>query len=148
MPILHVDIIGDATDYSEHLAQRLCERCRRQVTPEPDLLAELFVNGAPREFVAYEADGCDECAGTGVMGQVPVVEFLPNGPALRRALRRGVAPHDLGAIARQNGLRSLVGSAVQLVQRGEVSLQEVMRVVSAEQREGAEEYCGPGGRCS
>ncbi|MFN3244042.1 MAG: GspE/PulE family protein [Planctomycetota bacterium] len=132
----------------QHLAQRLCEGCRREVEPDASLVGELFVQGVPDGFVAYEANGCDDCCDTGVMGQVPVVEFLPNGPALRRALRRGVAPHDLGPIARQNGLRSLIASAIDLVQRGEVSLSEMMRVVSAEQREGAEELCGRGGSCS
>ena len=132
----------------QHMARRLCPSCRFEVPADDPQVTEVFPDGAPSGFVVHDASGCESCRGTGVAGMLPLVEFLPNSPALRRALRRGVAPHDLGSIARQNGQRSLLDCAMARVASGDVSLRELRRVVSAERRAEGDEKGGVLGRCS
>lgn len=131
----------------QHLARRNCSQCREPVAGTADQIAAVLPNVLAETASHFECSGCQECNNTGFAGQVPVVEFVPNSPALRSALRRGVAPHDLTAIARQNGLQSLHDSAVALLQSGEISLAELCRVVTEEQREGAS-GCSSTGTCS
>lgn len=131
----------------QHLARRNCSQCREPVAGMVDQVAAVLPNVFAETVSHFECPGCQECNNTGFEGQVPVVEFLPNSPALRSALRRGVAPHDLTAIARQNGLQSLHDSAVELLQSGEISIAELCRVLTAEQREDAG-GCSSTGTCS
>ena len=123
----------------QHLARRNCSHCRVATSGSAKLAASVLPNELEEPADHFECSGCQHCNHTGFSGQVPIVEFVPNSSALRAALRRGVAPHDLAAIARQNGLQSLRDSAVALLSAGEISLAELGRVLTEEQREGA---CG------
>jgi type II secretory ATPase GspE/PulE/Tfp pilus assembly ATPase PilB-like protein len=120
----------------QHLVRRNCPHCR---VPSDAALPPL---AGACETLSFAGAGCEHCDHTGFDGRVPVVEFLPNSAALRSALRHGVAPHDLAAMARQNGLCSLRDSAIEWLRAGEVSLAELGNVLAFESRE---EAPAPGG---
>ncbi|HEB52451.1 MAG TPA: hypothetical protein ENI87_04250, partial [bacterium] len=142
---LAADVVGVTV---QHLARRICHGCRRPLDASEADIAATFPHGVPEGFFGFDGVGCEHCHGRGVRGLVPLAEFLPMGPAVRRALRRDVAPHDLGPIARQNGLVSLLDSALVRATAGEVRLAEIRRVLTEEQRELTGNYGPLPGICS
>lgn len=113
----------------QHLAPRLCSACRVEIDPPHAELEQAFPGGVPENFHSCESTGCDACDDVGTVGRVPVVEFLPATPSLRRALRSDVPPHSFGATSRQNGLLSLRSSALRLLADGEVSFASVRHLL-------------------
>ncbi len=109
---------------SQRFARKLCEKCRRTAQP-PARVAQLTGSNRP----IYQAEGCNACGKTGYKGRIPLFEFMPNSPALRKAVYGSVTPDGLGAVAAKNGLISLWDDGIDKVYRGLTSLEEVLRVV-------------------
>jgi len=128
------------------LARRNCAQCRQPVELSFAQREALFGDDAPNQLVTEAGKGCEACRGTGFDGVVPIVEYLPMSPPTRRALRRGVAPHDLGSIA--DGGCTMRDSALALLCAGAISFDELRHVLSEEQLELVEGYRSPAGRCS
>ncbi|MEZ6038622.1 MAG: ATPase, T2SS/T4P/T4SS family [Planctomycetota bacterium] len=121
---------------AQRLARRICTTCRTAITPTPSTLAELFPDGAPAGFRCYVGRGCDRCGGSGTRGRIALVEFLEVGPELRRAIARGMLVDDLRQQARQQGMATLRDNALELVDQGVISLEELYDVLSGEQMRG------------
>ncbi len=109
---------------SQRFVRKLCERCRRTVQPPARVVQ---VTGSNRPI--YQAQGCAACGKTGYKGRIPLFEFMPNSPALRKAVYGSVTPDGLAQIAAKNGLISLWDDGLDKVWTGETSLEEVLRVV-------------------
>ena len=118
---------------AQRLARRICTSCRVPADPDPAILKELFPQGAPDDFRCFAGAGCERCSGSGTRGRVAVVEFLEVNAEIRRAIARRVVLDDLREVARGTGLSSLRDSALDLVQRGTISMAELYDVLSAEQ---------------
>ena len=121
---------------AQRLARRICTTCRTAITPTPSTLAELFPDGAPAGFRCYVGRGCDRCGGSGTRGRIALVEFLEVGPELRRAIARGMLVDDLRQQARQQGMATLRDNALELVDQGVISLEELYDVLSGDQMRG------------
>ncbi len=66
---------------AQRLAKRICEGCRVQADPDPEVVAELFPLGPPKEFRAFKGRGCGRCHRRGTLGRVAVVDTeTPNNP--------------------------------------------------------------------
>jgi type IV pilus assembly protein PilB len=118
---------------AQRLARRVCAACRTESKPNPAILAELFPAGLPAGFQCFDGRGCARCSGTGTRGRIAVIEFLPVGPAIRKAISRRVMLDELRELAQGHGLVSLRDSALELVQKGAIPLSELWDVLSAEQ---------------
>ena len=108
---------------SQRFVRRLCTKCRRSTAPNS---AEARVLGSTRPI--YKAKGCSECSREGYKGRIPLFEFLPSSPALRRAVYGNVTPDSLSATADANGLVTLFEDGRDKVWLGQTSLEEVMRL--------------------
>lgn len=117
---------------AQRLARRICLACRVEATPEPAILAELFPRGAPADFRCFRGVGCDACGGHGTRGRIAVVEHLPAGPEVRRAIARRVPLDQLRSIALRAGLAPMRRAALELVTGGLVPLSELPWILSAE----------------
>ena len=107
---------------SQRFVRRLCTKCRRGIQP-PERVVR--VTGSRRQI--YQASGCASCAKTGYKGRIPLFEYMPNSPALRKAVYQTVTPDSLAAVAAKNGLVSLWDDGMDKVWQGETSLDEVLR---------------------
>ena len=108
---------------SQRFVRRLCTKCRRSTAPNS---AEARILGSTRPI--YKAKGCSECSREGYKGRIPLFEFLPSSPALRRAVYGNVTPDSLSATADANGLVTLFEDGRDKVWLGQTSLEEVMRL--------------------
>jgi len=125
---------------AQKLARKLCENCRAEYRPTPEMLKKLGVSKerAPASLfrkggqvlIKNKPETCPVCRGTGFVGQVGVFEVFPLDPADREL----VAQQDwagLRTALRKKQLPTIQESAVAKVLSGETSVEEVVRITSS-----------------
>ncbi len=133
---LHMEV--DPYSFSAALngivAQRLlrvnCEHCSAAAQPDPALLGGMELDRQALAGWRLRAGrGCGHCRGTGYKGRRAVAEVLILDDALREMIAAKAPPTRLKEAARRAGTRPLRQSALEMVARGETTLEEVGRVV-------------------
>jgi type IV pilus assembly protein PilB len=117
---------------AQKLAKRICNHCKREATPDPGILEELFPEGAPDSFHCFEGEGCESCSGHGTRGRVAVVEYMQVNSEIRNAIALKVPVAQLRAIALDSGLTTMRDSALSHVLAGTIPLSELPRVLPAD----------------
>jgi len=145
--------LGDAKQAGEtirgvicqRLVRKLCENCRVEYQPTPDMLKKLGVpaDKAPsslfrkggRVLIKNKEDVCPMCQGTGYFGQEGVFEVFQLGPDERGLIAKGDLT-GLRAALRKKRQPSLQEAAVHKVLKGVTSVEEVVRVTSSGSKSG------------
>ena len=125
---------------AQRLIRTLCDMCKRpDPTPDLVLLRELgFTEEQIRTTVFYAATrggSCPNCKGRGYKGRRACAEALYFSPAVRQAIVEAggeINEDRIREIAEGEGMLTLAASARVLVGRGEVSIDEMMRVTAGE----------------
>lgn len=115
--------------WAQRLVRLACPQCAIKYRPSA---LDLEIHGlTPEETSDYRfmtGKGCGECRGSGYRGRKAIAEIL----SLNDRLREMVATRQPVAVikeeARRNGTRYLRESALELVARGETTLEEIGRV--------------------
>lgn len=76
----------------------------------------------------YEAVGCDKCYHTGYAGRKAIYEVIKIDNHLRECIRKG--DHDLHEYLAKNGITTLSDSALNLLNLGLTSLEEVLSIIT------------------
>jgi type IV pilus assembly protein PilB len=118
--------------FAQRLAKRICTNCQTETSPDQAILEELFPDGAPDEFTAYDGRGCSRCDGRGTRGRIAVVEALPVGSDIREVISQNPSLGLLREASVDSGLTTLRTSAVRLVREGVTPLEELPRILSPE----------------
>jgi general secretion pathway protein E len=128
-----VDTYSFVSALSGVLAQRLirviCAQCCEAYMPERELIEKsgvTVVNTASYRF--RRGQGCKHCRGTGYRGRKAVGELLVLNDEMREAIINRAPMRQLKELAQQAGVRLLRQSALDLVRRGNTTLEEVNRV--------------------
>jgi general secretion pathway protein E len=79
-------------------------------------------------FKFRKGQGCKHCRGTGYRGRKAVGELLVLNDEMREAIVNRAPVRQLKELASTAGVRLLRHSALELVRRGETTLEEVNRV--------------------
>ena len=117
---------------AQRLAKRVCEHCKIEDDPDPEILKELFPKAIPRSFRCYRGKGCPQCNGTGTRGRVGVIEYLQFNGELRNAVSRHTPVGELRALALDSGLYTMRDSALDHVIQGNIPLSELPRILPQE----------------
>jgi type II secretory ATPase GspE/PulE/Tfp pilus assembly ATPase PilB-like protein len=105
---------------NQRLVRRLCSVCRQPVqTPATD----------PRAREAWQAVGCEHCAGTGYRGRVLLAELLTLDAALRRAVLSKSDTLTLEAATDPSGRKTLWAAALEAVATALTTPQEIERIL-------------------
>jgi len=98
----------------------------------PDCLVEETVPEHMRRLLGVNPDeqfrrgaGCYKCHYTGYHGRAAVIELLPVTQEIARYIIDGRPAKDIDALAKEQGMRSLVESALALAREGRTSIEEV-----------------------
>jgi general secretion pathway protein E len=115
------------------VAQRLvrinCTHCSVADDPSSALLADSGLDPATaRSFDFRRGTGCPECRGTGYKGRRTIIELLTLNDELRELIIGGAPLRQLREEAAKAGMRDIREAALDLVRRGESTLEEVNRV--------------------
>ncbi len=115
------------------LAQRLvrlsCPNCSEEQSPSEELLEASGISleqASSYRFVSGR--GCGHCRGTGYKGRKAIAEMLHLNDEIRELIVAREPIRKIKEAARRNGTRYLRESALELVKRGETTLQEINRV--------------------
>ena len=121
---------------AQRLVRRLCPECR---IVHNDLDARKQGKAHDIERVAASAGaGCAPCRFTGYTDRVPVVELLTPTEEIRAAILRGASAAELRAAMRAGGMPNMRQAGLQLVASGVTSLDELDRVLAADEPAAAE----------
>jgi type II secretory ATPase GspE/PulE/Tfp pilus assembly ATPase PilB-like protein len=123
---------------SGRLARRLCSACKLGYAPDPDTLRKLNLDPArvtklfqARNEPLRDAKGnpipCQFCHDMRYKGRIGFFEMFPIDDDVREVVAAGASSSQLKAAFRKQKARYLQESALELVEVGETSVQEVLR---------------------
>jgi general secretion pathway protein E len=114
---------------AQRLVRTICLQCKEADHPDAALLADSGVDPASVfEFDFRRGRGCPHCRGTGYYGRKAIAELLHLTDDLREMIVAGAPQRRLRDEAERGGMRALRDSAMDLVRRGESTLEEINRV--------------------
>ena len=115
---------------SQRLVRKICPNCRVSYNPDAEEQEELGLPYDP-ERVFYRGKGCPECFDTGYKGRTAVFEIVPLPIQIRRMIASGKGRESMEEFLQRPGsdFVSLRDNALRLVQTGETTSSEVIRVV-------------------
>ncbi len=115
------------------LAQRLvrvnCPHCAGPVTPDATLLAESGLSPERAAGFTFRAgNGCGQCRGSGFKGRHAIAEMMVLNDEIRELIVTRAPIRQVKEAAARAGVQSLREAALEMVRRGETTLEEINRV--------------------
>lgn len=110
---------------AQRLVRRLCPVCKKKHVLEFDISKAL---GIDVQGTYYQSVGCDKCYYTGYSGRKAIYEVIKIDSFLSEAIRKGVINVD--TYLKEHHITSLKDSAIQMMQQGETSFDEVFLIVN------------------
>ena len=128
-----VDLYSFVSAMNGILAQRLvrinCPHCAVEDHPDDQLLKSSGISLAQKGDFKFRAGrGCGQCRGSGYKGRKAIAELLFLNDEIREMIVAREPIRIIKEAAQRNGTRFLREAAVDLVRRGETTLQEINRV--------------------
>jgi general secretion pathway protein E len=132
---MQVDAYAFVSALNGILAQRLvrviCEQCGEPVQPLADIVSQSgLLLPATSDWRFRAGRGCSHCRGTGYKGRKAVGELLTLDDEIREAIIARAPLRQLKELAHRSGVRLIRQAALELVRRGETTLEEVNRVTT------------------
>lgn len=116
---------------AQRLARTICPSCKTSYYPTPALLKSVGWEHRANELF-QKGEGCRECNNTGFRGRVGIYEIMLMDAELKRSVQSGGSESDIRMYLAQTGWRTLREKALDLVDRGVSTLEEVLRVTRSE----------------
>jgi general secretion pathway protein E len=115
---------------AQRLVRTLCPACKASYTALPEVVAELGLHkfAPPGDVTLYHAKGCKECAQTGFIGRVSIMEMLPMSDPLRTHIMRHANSAELRVEAIKEGMVTMYEDGMRKALNGVTAFEEVLRV--------------------
>jgi type IV pilus assembly protein PilB len=126
--LLNASILGFV---AQRLARTICTSCKTSYYPPPNLLKQVGWENRTSELF-QKGEGCRECNNTGFRGRIGIYEVMLLDAELKRMVQLNPSETDIRVYLAQSGWRTLREKALDLVDRGESTLEEVLRVTRSE----------------
>ncbi len=112
---------------AQRLVRKLCEDCRTQFDPSPEMLMEL--NLRPADVVGknfYYGKGCARCNNTGHRGRMGIYEMLVMNDELRDMISNNASTDQLRDACVKHGMTTLRDSGLNAIFAGQTSIEQVV----------------------
>jgi general secretion pathway protein E len=137
------------------LVRKLCPACKQQYQPDPETLRKLnldhakagqFYQARTQPMVDQKGNPvvCMFCNELRYKGRVGVFELLVVDDEVRQAVLANASVNQLRALIRKSRGRYLQEQALELVEKGETSVQEVLRAMRGQEQDPRMTGPGPG----
>jgi type II secretory ATPase GspE/PulE/Tfp pilus assembly ATPase PilB-like protein len=114
------------------LIRKNCQYCTQPYEPEAGLVRMMTTEQA--ENASFRrGGGCTQCAGTGFIGRTSITELMLTSDPIRDALMMKKPSRVLQQLATDAGMETLWDTGVRRVMDGSTPLEEIVRVVAADQ---------------
>jgi type IV pilus assembly protein PilB len=112
---------------AQRLVRRVCEHCKTEVEPDPQVLRRLEMGDADiRGKKLYKGVGCERCNGTGYKGRAAIHELMVINEEIRAAIVAGKSATEVKDVARKTGMSTLREDGIQKAFMGITTLEEVL----------------------
>ncbi|MBS3910194.1 MAG: Flp pilus assembly complex ATPase component TadA [Actinobacteria bacterium] len=112
---------------AQRLVRLLCEHCKEEYAPTPELLDELGLSDAPN-LLFYRPHGCIECKGTGYKGREAIFEILEVDEEIKNLIVAKAPAARIRDAALRRGFRTLRDAGLAKIVQGKTSVEAVLRV--------------------
>lgn len=112
---------------AQRLARKICPSCRTSYYPPANLLASVGWEHRSNE-VFQKGEGCRECNNSGFRGRIGIYEVMVMDAELKRLVQEQASEQEIRIYLKQTGWRTLREKALDLVEAGKSTLEEVVRV--------------------
>jgi type II secretory ATPase GspE/PulE/Tfp pilus assembly ATPase PilB-like protein len=109
---------------AQRLIRRICQKCKVEYIPEPELTNQL--NLAEPNVKFYRGEGCVACNGTGFFGRTGIFEMLAVSREIRTLILRNAGTMEIQAQAEKEGMKTLRRAGIDLALRGETTIEQVI----------------------
>ena len=120
---------------AQRLVRTICENCRTEFEPSPDILMEL--NQRPADVKGkklYYGRGCRRCNDTGYRGRCGVFELVVMNDDLRDMISSGASTDQLRTACWGQGMTTLREAGLKALFSGVTTIEEVVRETVLEDR--------------
>lgn len=120
---------------AQRLLRKLCDQCREPFDV-PDHLAQkigLDRLHLEKKGTFFKAKGCEKCFNLGYKGRIGVIEVMVLSSAMKKILLERVGEFKIKELARKEGMSTMREDALRKAAAGLTSLEEVLRVTSADE---------------
>jgi general secretion pathway protein E len=115
--------------WAQRLVRLNCPHCAVAYIPSDyDLARVNLQRDKVGDYAFKQGAGCGDCRGTGYKGRRAIAEILTLNDEIRELVIEKSPIRHIKEAARLNGTRSLREAALELVKRGETTLDEIKRV--------------------
>jgi type II secretory ATPase GspE/PulE/Tfp pilus assembly ATPase PilB-like protein len=126
---------------NQRLLRILCEECKQAYAPDQELLRKFNISAEKTKAlyragkVQYDKHGkpstCENCQGTGYLGRTGVFEMIIMNDELRKVIAKSKSLPEIGSQFRRAKMLYLQEQALRRVITGTISINEMIRVLSA-----------------
>jgi len=113
---------------AQRLVRRICNNCRTEFTPSPEVAMELGMTHAEASAKKFfYGKGCERCNNTGYKGRMGIYELLIMNDLLRDMIVAESSLDDFRSACRKSGMRTLREAGLEAIHAGQTSIDEVLR---------------------
>ncbi len=112
---------------AQRLVKKICPFCKK---PRMSLPEENELMGIDHSITIYDAVGCEKCQ-NGYKGRTAIHEILLCTPEMSAIIGRNAKTDEIAAMAKKTGTKLLRDNVSELVQAGNTSMEELIRVTYA-----------------
>jgi general secretion pathway protein E len=115
--------------WAQRLIRTNCPHCSVEHKPTAEELTKANLDPAAVQDYRFKRGlGCGDCRGTGYKGRRAIAEILILTDEIREMIVEKAPIRQIKDAARANGTRTLREAALELVKRGDTTLEEIKRV--------------------
>lgn len=113
---------------SQLLVKKICPSCKVPYLPDHTELEMAGLKNLDLNVEFFKGTGCPHCKQTGYRGRTPIFEVLPFDSDIRQMVTDGKSSNEIKRVLNSKGIRTLVDSCLELVLRGDTTVEELMRI--------------------
>ena len=115
---------------SQRLVRRICPKCKKSYEATAEEVRRLGLS-TEHKHIFYRGEGCADCFNTGDRGRIGVFEILEITPEIRPLISRqaGRPAIEQELASAHSEFKTLRENAIQLVEEGITTAEEVQRVI-------------------
>ena len=118
---------------AQRLVRRICSNCKVDVDIADAERSDIDETTLASIEYLSKGSGCESCNGLGYAGRIPIFEVMQvKSKEMKRAITEGGTEVQVAQIAKREGMQSLAECAIDLVNKGETTLDEAMSIIVAD----------------
>ena len=114
---------------AQRLVRKLCPQCKEAYVALPELVEQMRLRrfSQDRDITLWHAKGCSQCAQTGYMGRLSILEMMPMTDSVRSLVMKHATAADLRAEAINDGMITMYEDGLRKALAGVTTFEEVLR---------------------